>query len=221
MDGLLLDTESLYTVAQQQIVGGFGKTFTWELKAKMMGQKALAAAQILVDDLQLHEQITPEAFLKEREEVLDVLFATCSLMPGVDRLIRHLHKHGVPIAVATSSHQRHFDLKTSSHKELFSLFTHIITGDQVVKGKPDPEIFLKAAATFAGPGGSPAAPAPSQCLVFEDAPSGLQAAIAAGMPCVMVPDPNLDRALCQGADEIIGSIADWDPSKWGLPAFDA
>lgn len=56
--------------------------------------------------------------------------------------------------------------------------------------------------------------------VFEDAPSGLQAALAAGMSCVMVPDPNLDPALCEGAHEILASIADWDPSKWGLPAFD-
>eukprot|EP00798_Chlamydomonas_sp_ICE-L_P011388 gene11388-12088_t len=115
MDGLLLDTETLYTVAQQQIVSKFGKEFTWELK-----------------------------FLKQREEVLDVLFATAPLLPGVERLLRHLHTNKVPMAVATSSHKRHFDLKTSTHQELFSLFHHVITGDQFIKGKPDPEIFLLA-----------------------------------------------------------------------------
>lgn len=62
---------------------------------------------------------------------LDVLFAKAALLPGVERLVRHLHKHGIPMAVATSSHRRHFDLKTSLHKELFALMNHIVTGDQV------------------------------------------------------------------------------------------
>lgn len=93
--------------------------------------KALAAAQLLVDELCLEGQLSAEDFLTKREIILDELFATAPLLPGADRLIRHLHATGVPQAVATSSHRRHFDLKTSMHKELFSLFNHIVTGDQV------------------------------------------------------------------------------------------
>ena len=66
--------------------------------------------------------------MKLREQRLDEMFPSSQLLPGVDRLIRHLHSSGVPIAVATSSHRRHFDMKTTLHRELFSLFDHIVTG---------------------------------------------------------------------------------------------
>ncbi|PNH12160.1 Pseudouridine-5'-monophosphatase [Tetrabaena socialis] len=61
MDGLLLDTESAYTVAQQRILDRFSRTFTWELKAKMMGRQALEGAQVLLDALELGpEEITAQ-----------------------------------------------------------------------------------------------------------------------------------------------------------------
>ena len=60
----------------------------------------------------------------------------------MERLVRHLYGQGVGIAIATSSHKRHFDLKTTLHTELFKLFDHVVTGDLVKNGKPDPEIFL-------------------------------------------------------------------------------
>eukprot|EP00775_Hariotina_reticulata_P007339 gene7340-7551_t len=216
MDGLLLDTETFYTIAQQQVAERYGKQFTWDLKAKMMGKKALDAAQVLIDELQLQGQLTPQDFLQQREEVLDKLFPTSALMPGAERLIRHLHAHKVPIAVATSSHKRHFLVKTGQHQELFSLFDHIITGDQVSKGKPDPEIFQSAAASFSNPPTQAC-----QCLVFEDAPTGVQAGVAAGMQVIAVPDPNLNRSLIDGlgAAAVLGSLEEFHPEQWGLPAF--
>lgn len=217
MDGLLLDTETIYTVAQKEVLSKFGKEFTWELKAKMMGKKALDAARVLVEETGLQGQLDPEDFLQQREEILDRLFPEAPVMPGAERLVRHLHKQGVPIAVATSSHQRHFAIKTSHHKELFGVFDHIITGDMVVHGKPAPDIFQQAADGFAD-GRKPSSPL--HCLVFEDAPVGVEAANAAGMPVVLVPDHNLDRALCGGATAVLGSLEEFKPEDWGLPAYD-
>lgn len=78
--------------------------------------------------------------------------AESPLLPGVERLIKHLHANGVPMAVATSSHQRGFLLKTSKHRELFGLFgQHIITGCMVRAGMGP-----RAAA---GPPGAAAMPA--------------------------------------------------------------
>jgi len=216
MDGLLLDTEKFYTVVQEKILAEYGKTFDWSLKAKMMGKKALEAGAIFVEDTGLTGILTPEEFIKRREAMLYAMFPDSELMPGAERLIRHLHANNVPMAVATSSHRRHFDLKTTNHGPLFALMHHIVTGDDaaVIHGKPSPDIFLVAAARF-----EDAEMASSNVLVFEDAPSGVAAAHAAGMPVVMVPDPNLEKSLCQEADQVLTSLLELDPTHWGLPAF--
>jgi pseudouridine-5'-monophosphatase len=97
---------------------------------------------------------------------------------------------------------------------LFSLFDHIVTGDEVTRGKPNPDIFEIAASRFSKPPASPAA-----CLVFEDAPTGVEAALAASMPVVMVPDPQLDPALCTSATQVVKSLECFQPEKWGLPGY--
>jgi HAD superfamily hydrolase (TIGR01509 family) len=205
------DTESLYTRVQQEICERFGKEFTWSLKAKMMGRTALPACQVLIDELQLHGKISAEEFVKEREEKLHKLFPLCQLMPGAQRLVKHLKDCGVHIAVATSSHRRHFELKTQQHKDLFALFDHVVTGDEVQHGKPAPEIFQIAAGRWSAP------PLPEACLVFEDAPVGVQAALAAHMHVVWVPDKRLDRSQSELTADVISSLEDFEPTVYGMP----
>uniref|UniRef100_A0A7N0VIE5 glycerol-1-phosphatase n=1 Tax=Kalanchoe fedtschenkoi TaxID=63787 RepID=A0A7N0VIE5_KALFE len=217
MDGLLLDTEKFYTEVQEIILARYNKTFDWSLKAKMMGMKAIEAARVFVEATGISDKLTAEEFLVEREDMLRDMFPTSQLMPGASRLIRHLHKQGVPICVATGSHQRHFALKTQRHTELFSLMHHIVLGDdpEVKKGKPSPDIFLAAAKRFEG------GPIDStKILVFEDAPAGVQAAKNAGMNVVMVPDPKLDSSYHEVADQVLSSLLEFKPSEWGLPEFD-
>lgn len=214
LDGLLVDTESVYTLATQAVLDKWDRKFTWDIKAKMMGRKALEAAELCLQDLGLGpEEITAQDFVAEVEKRLQELFPKVPLMPGVDRLIRHLHRHGVPMAVATSSSRPFFDLKTTLHKELFSLMQHVVTSEQVAKAKPDPELFLTAAKLFSS------SPEVDRVLVFEDAPNGVEAGLAAGMQVVHVPDANLPRSLCGHAHCTLSSIADFRPEEWGLPPF--
>ncbi|KJE89284.1 haloacid dehalogenase-like hydrolase [Capsaspora owczarzaki ATCC 30864] len=215
MDGLLLNTESMYSIASETILARYGKKFTYELKAQMMGRRAIEASQILVDAMQI--PMTAEEYHVEREAQLEKLFPQAQLLPGVERLVRHLHAHGIPMAVATGSSARIFKIKTSQHTELFSLFHHIVTSDdpECKHSKPQPDIFLLAMKRFA-----PAPTSSTQVLVFEDAPLGVQAAINANMPVVMIPDLRVAPADRARATLSFDSMADFDPGMVaGLPAY--
>ncbi len=213
VDGLLLDTERFYTQAYQIIAARYGKVYDWSLKAKTIGMKSLDSARIITEALGL--PLTPEQWLETRKALLEDLFPKAEPLPGAERLTRHLHQRGIPQAVATSSDRRYFDIKTSRHKRWFSIFDCVVSGDDagINEGKPAPDIFLLAAARLAAQ--------PRHCLVFEDAPAGVQAAKAAGMRVVAVPDPNLDVRTLGDADSVLSSLAEFDPGLWGLPPFPA
>jgi pseudouridine-5'-monophosphatase len=211
MDGLLLDTERFYTEVTQAIVGRFGKTFDWSIKSHMIGLPSLKAAQYLVDTLSL--PITAEQYLNERKSMLENRFPDAKPLPGAERLTQHLHAHGIPQAVASSSDRRFFELKTTHHQQWFNTFDCVVLGDNpdVHQGKPAPDIFVAAARCMKAE--------PENCLVFEDAPSGMQAALAAGMSVAVVPDPHMAQEAYARAHLILKSLTEFEPENWGLPPF--
>ena len=200
LDGVLLDTEPLYTQVTQEIVGRYGKTFDWSIKSQMIGRPSLESARTLVAALEL--PISPEEYLSERAVRLEQLFRDAPAMLGAERFTREVAAHGLPQAVATSSERRLFELKTLRHQRWFEIFRAIVTGDdpRVHTGKPAPDIFLRAAEDLGV--------APAECLVFEDAPAGVAAARSAGMQVVALPDPGMDRARYFDADLVVDAFAD-------------
>ena len=211
MDGLLLDTEGIYTEVTQQIVGEYGKVFDWSVKEKIIGRRSIQAAEIIVESLDL--PISPQDYLDSRKDVLLEKFKDTEALPGAKEMTTHFFKLGIPQAIATSSSSPMFEAKFEKHKKWFSQFTQIVRGDdpELKEGKPAPDIFLLAAKRLGVD--------PAECLVFEDAPTGTEAALAAGMSVVVVPDPNMNHCHYKNASQIISSLKDFDPEYWGLPKF--
>jgi pseudouridine 5'-phosphatase len=210
-DGLLLDTEPFYTKAHEILAARYGKTFDWSVKSRMIGLRAEDSARIVLDALQIPLSVTE--YLETRKHLLAELFPLSEPLPGAVRLTRHLHAHSIPQAVATSSDRHNFELKITKHKEWFSIFECIVSGDdpEIKYGKPAPDIFLMTAQKMNA--------SPSQCLVFEDSPYGIEAARAAGMYAIAVPDPHMDDSAYSQAHLIIRNLNELDLTRWGLPAL--
>ena len=207
LDGTLLDTEPLYTIAAQTVVGRFGKVFDWELKREVMGGGPLAGAATVVERLAL--PISPETYLAEREAILLTLFGASRPLAGVERLVEALHARGIPLAIGTSSSKRLCDLKLSAQPFAHRFAVIVCSDDPEVKNaKPAPDIFLIAAARLGA--------SPERCLVFEDSPKGVQAALAAGMQAIAIPDARMPREDFASALHVLDSLNDVTLADLGL-----
>ncbi|KAK6023006.1 HAD hydrolase, family IA, variant 3 [Ostertagia ostertagi] len=185
----------------------------------MMGRKTMEAISWLVDEVDIADRVTPEEYVVEYGAMLAEMFRMCDSMPGAERLVRHLASKGVPMAICSGSCSRTFALKAEKHRDWIDLIPiHVLSGDDIhiKRGKPFPDPFLETMKRFSEPPTDP-----SHVLVFEDAPNGVKAAHAAGMQCVMVPDPVFhegSKLLC--VENVLSSLEEFKPEEFGLPAFD-
>lgn len=208
LDGTLLDTEPLYIQTTNAIFARYGMVLPPEVRVQMMGRPTPIAVPLMLRETGL--PMTAEAFIAAREEALHALFPSAVPMPGADALTRHLHAHGIPQAVATSSTRLSLEHKLSRHGEWFGMFDAVVIAADVTHGKPAPDIFIEAARRIGAP--------PESCLVFEDAPIGVEAALAAGMHVVAVPEPGHADHV-RHAHAVLTSLEAFDPAEWGLPAL--
>lgn len=199
MDGVLLDTEKLYTEATRQVLAPYGKQIDWSIKAQMMGRAPLHSARVLIEAVGL--PMTPQEFLDAKRPVLEKLFVTCEAMPGAPDLVERWAARGLPLAVATSSERRFFELKTRHHA-WFRHFKAVICGSdpEVKRHKPAPDIFLAAAERLGV--------APERCLVVEDSLAGVEGALAAGARVVAFLAPQADPALYAGAHHVVRNLGE-------------
>ncbi|OAL24850.1 hypothetical protein AYO22_05639 [Fonsecaea multimorphosa] len=205
MDGLLLNTEDIYTLCADNVLLKHGRPrLPWSVKAQLMGVPGSSTGDVFHQWAQL--PISREQYAREQGEQQKIHFAECEPLPGVEKLLRDLNSArttaGLPveIALASSTSKHNYDLKVvrPESKALLELIPkeHRVLGDdprvRKGRGKPAPDIYLCALQILNSKlsEGSPPI-APEECLVFEDSVPGVEAGRRADMRVVWVPHPGL------------------------------
>jgi len=203
MDGLVLDTEKLYTRFWQEAARACGYPMT---KEQALGMRSLNRGAGLA---KMQSYFGPEVdydFIRQKRiELMDAFVEKegVTLKPGIRELLAFLKERGIKTAIATSSPMERTVLYLTS-VGLQNSFDELVSGYMVEKGKPEPDIYLYAAKKLGAE--------PRNCMVLEDSPAGILAAYRAGCVPVMVPDqdePDAEtgKLLYAKAESLAGVIS--------------
>ena len=179
MDGVILDTEKLYTRFWREAAAFYGYEMTQEMALSMRSLNHIEAENFLKDNL---SWFVDYSLLRAKRVQLMELFISkegVDIKPGIYELIAFLKENGVKRAVATSSPQNRAQYYLGT-VGLFLDFQRVVTAQMVRRGKPEPDIFIYAAERLGLK--------PEECIVLEDSPNGIMAAYRAGCVPVMIPD---------------------------------
>ncbi len=198
LDGLMVDSEPHSIASWQAVLARRGVQFDQAALDWILGQRLTETAAYAIRLFHLPER--PEALAREKSDYqIAHLNGQVTAMPGLIELLDWIDQSGLKKAVASSGLRRYIDavLSATNLRERFSV---VISADDVVNGKPAPDVFLAAAKALRVP--------PENCLVLEDAPLGVQAAKAAGMTCWAVPNAHSHTLDLSQADRIVPSLHD-------------
>lgn len=179
MDGLMIDTERMAQRAWQQAGAEFGFTLPDALYLQAVGRTAKATEALFCAGLGADFPFAAVYARKQHYLYTAIAEEGIPTKPGLAELLDRVDRQGIAKAVATST-ARDLAIKKLTAAGLFNRFTTMVCGDEVAQGKPAPDIFLAAAAKLGV--------APTHCLVLEDSSAGIQAAHAARMRALWVPD---------------------------------
>ncbi|KAJ6405387.1 hypothetical protein OIU84_013359 [Salix udensis] len=199
LDGTLLHTDGIVSDVLKAFVVKYGKQWDGRETQKILGRTPLEAAAAVVEDYEL--PCSTDDFLTQFTPLLYDQWCKIKVLPGANRLIKHLSGHNVPMALASNSPRENIESKISYQQGWMGSFSVIIGGDEVRTGKPSPEIFLEAAKRL------------------KYSLPGVTAGKAAGMEVVAVPSIPKSHLYTE-ADEVINSLLDLQPESWGLPPFE-
>jgi HAD superfamily hydrolase (TIGR01509 family) len=196
MDGLLLDTETLWHAAEVELFRRHGGEFTWDDKMAVIGTSFAITAEYFARRLDLPRE-RGDALVEEMIGLMhELVRRQVDARPGAVELVNALDaRPGMRLGLASNSPRFLVDdaLATAG---LADAFEAIVTSDDVEHPKPAPDIYLLACTRLAVD--------PSEALALEDSPSGIAAAKAAGLACIAV--PQFAETDASAADEVVSSL---------------
>lgn len=184
LDGVIVDTAKYHFLAWRRLAHELGFDFSSEHNERLKGVSRIRSLEILLEvgGMKLSDKKKQDAAKRKNAWYVDYIstLSPDEILPGAKEFIIEMREQGVKIALGSASKNAGLILQ---RLQLSELFDAIVDGNKVTKAKPDPEIFLKAAEDLKAQ--------PTECVVFEDAQAGVEAAKNGGMFCIGVGEPDI------------------------------
>jgi beta-phosphoglucomutase len=196
LDGVIVDTAKYHFLAWKRLAADLKINFTEKDNERLKGVSRMASLEIILEIGHMHiDEETKEKYatLKNEWYVEYIKRMTPDeILPGSVEFLRELRKNGVRVGLGSASKNTPTILERVGISDLFDA---VADGNNVHKAKPDPEVFLTAARMLGTK--------PAECVVFEDAAAGVEAALNAGMLCIGIGSPE----ILSGAHYVVPGLA--------------
>jgi len=203
MDGVIVDTEPVHHYAYYQHFSQLNIEVTDTHYQSLTGNSTRNVFQKLKDHFNLEHEV--EHLIQTKRNLFNDAFDTkedLHLIEGVEDLIKDLYNNGLELIVASSASKVTID-RVFKRFNLYPYFSHIVSGEDFPKSKPDPAIFLHAASLSKHP--------KNQCIVIEDSTNGIKAAHAAGIYCIGYQSVNSKGQEYSLANKVISHFNEINP----------
>lgn len=177
LDGVIVDTAKFHYLAWKRLAEEMGFEFTQKDNERLKGVSRMQSLEILlqIGEVQLSDREKQAAADKKNNWYVEYIskLDKSSILPGVEKFLQSLKQHEIKIALGSASKNSMIIL---NNLELVHYFDAIVDGNKISKAKPDPEVFLLAAEELQCK--------PEECVVFEDAEAGIEAALSGNMKAI-------------------------------------
>lgn len=181
LDGVIVDTAGYHYLAWKKLADQLGISFDKEQNERFKGVSRKRCLEILLElgDMQVSQEQFDAWLVEKNEDYLSYInnMDSSEILPDVTKILDYLKSKGIPMALGSASKNA---VPILEKVKLRPYFETVVDGTKVTRAKPDPEVFLIAARDIGVE--------PRDCIVFEDAVAGIEAAKRAGMTSVGIGD---------------------------------